>query len=186
MLEKLKQIHTRPDQRQAVEWLCDPSCYPSLQTQDSRNFVLQLYVIPSFHPIMSWTLFRQPDSAFMVRRVRWDLIVDYEAKRRGLTVVAPTAYGADALCPPGLVSTALDELTSLSIPAFDPASSFGIDGVTFGFRRHSFSQSFEFSWWAHPPRGCEAVAAWYDRFTGQLEDILPAHTDHFRLSAIRP
>ncbi|MFC5453817.1 hypothetical protein [Prosthecobacter fluviatilis] len=186
MLEKLKQIYTRPDERQAVEWLCDPSGYPSLQPQDARNFILQLYVMPSFRPMMSWTLFQQPDAAFMVRRVRWDFIADYQAKSCGLTIKLPTTYGADALCPPGLVSSALEELSSLSVPAFDAASCFGIDGVTYGFRRQSFSQTFEFSWWCESPKGCEAVAAWYHRFTEQLEDILPAHADQFRLSAIRP
>lgn len=159
MLERVKQTYTRPDERQAVELLCDPSNYPSLPSLDSRSIAFQLYVLPSFHPTMSWTLFKQPDSAFRVRRVRWDFIADYQMTSRGLTVAVPTTYGADALCPPGLVSSALDELSLLSVPAYDAASSFGIDGVSYGFRRHSFSQSFEFGWWGDPPKGCEAVSA---------------------------
>jgi hypothetical protein len=186
MLERLKQLYTRADEQEAIRLLCDPSDYPALPAQDSCGITIQLYVLPSFQPTMTWTLYRRPDSTFVLRRVRWDFIADYQMTRRGLTVSAPTTYGADAICPPSLVSPALDELTSLSVPAYDPASSFGIDGVSFGFRRSSFSQSLEFSWWCHPPKGCEALADWYHRFTAELEDLLPAHTDHFRLSAIRP
>ncbi|WP_395742708.1 hypothetical protein [Prosthecobacter sp.] len=77
MLEKLKKYYTSSDQCQAIEWLCDPSSYPSLRVQDPWNTVFHLYIQPSFHPIMSWTLYRQPDSSFMVRRVRWDFIADH-------------------------------------------------------------------------------------------------------------
>lgn len=186
MLERLKQIYTRTDEQEAIKLLCDPSDYPALPAQDRLSVAIQLYVLPSFQPIITWTLFKRPDSTFILRRVRWDFIADYQMTRRGLAVSVPTTYGADVLCPTSLVSSALDELSSLSVPAYDASSSFGIDGVSFGFRRSSFSQSLDFGWWCHPPKGCEALAQWYHRFTAELEGVLPAHTDQFRLSAIRP
>ena len=186
MIERLLQLHRTPTERLASARLCDPCSYPSMPPLDSNSIAIQLYVLPSFHPMISWTLFRGPDSTFTVRRVRWDFIADYQLTRQGVTVSTPATYGADAICPPRLVEAALAELGSLSVPAFDPANCLGIDGVTFGFRRCSFSQSLEFSWWSHPPAGCEAVAAWHHRFTGQMEDILPSHTDQLRISAIRP
>jgi hypothetical protein len=186
MFERLKNLYTGENQRRALDFLRDPSAYPALPKLDRWHMVLQLYVFHSFHPYISWTLYRSSQGIDTVRRMRYDFIADHHSEREGLTPSEPTTFGADAFCPQELVSTALTSLSQLCIPAYDSASSLGLDGVTFGFRRESSSQSLEFSWWSHPPAGCEGLAEWHYRITDSLEAALPAHTDQFRLLAIRP
>lgn len=185
MWERFQQHYSEAYQQRALALLRDPSNYPALAGLDSNDIVFQLYVLPCFQPLMSWTLYKHSEAALILRRVRWDFIADYRIARWRLTIAEPTTYGADVQCSAETVSSALAELSSLRIPAFDPASIIHTDGVTFGFRRWSNSQSLEFSWWGNPPEGCNAVAEWYHRFTDQLELLLPAHTDRLRLSAVR-
>lgn len=186
MLERFRQFRAAPEEKLAVERLCSPSHYPGLEPLQEHHAIMQLYVLPSFQPTIIWTLFKRDDGSYTVRRVRWDFSADYRVKSWGLALNDPTTYGTDALCSAEVVEQALARLAQLSVPAWDAASNIGTDGVTFGFRRRSFSQSLEFSWWCHPPRGCETIASWYHGFIEELESLLPAHTDHFRLSAIRP
>lgn len=186
MLERFRQFHSSPKEKLAVERLCSPWQYPGLEALPDHRVIMQLYVLPSFQPTITWTLFDRDNGRYTVRRVRWDFSADYRVKSWGLAQNDPTTYGTDALCSAEVVEQALARLAQLSIPAWDPASSIGIDGVVYGFQRAGINQSFELSWWCHPPRGCEAIASWHHSFTDELESILRAHTDHFRLSAIRP
>ena len=180
MFERLKDTYWRTDQRKALDQLQDPSHFPGLISCKGLVSPIQLHVRPSFQPMMSWTIYHLPDHAYRVRRVRWDFAADYRVE-----LGEPTTFGSDAICSGDTISSALQALSQLTVPAFDHSSSLGTDGVTFGFRRQTFSQFLEFSWWCAPPAGCEAMAEWYHRFTDTLEALLPAHTDQLRLNALR-
>ena len=180
MFEKLKHLYSRADQQRALDLLHDPASYPSLPSMEPRDMVLQLCLAPSFEPFVSWTIFQSSKDSCVVRRVRWDFATDF---RCGL---GDTTYGADAVCPPALISQAFADLSCLTVPVFSFRDSFGLDGVTYGFRRQSRSQFFELSWWHQLPEGCEAVSEWYHHLTAQCEALLPAHTDSLRISATRP
>jgi hypothetical protein len=182
MFESLHRHYQRPDQLRALALLHDPSDYPAMPSLARATMVLQVYVVPSFQPMSSWTLFRLRESGYQVRRVRWDFAADYYP----IAVSDPTTYAADSRLGTALVERELAGLASISFPPFDLSRRFGIDGITFGIRTVSFGSSSEFSWWCHPPAGCESIAEWYHRFVESIESTLPAHTDHLRHDAVRP
>ena len=57
---------------EAVDALDDPNSLSALPSRDSQEIVLQIFFIPSFEPISSWTIYRVRESCAHVRRVRWD------------------------------------------------------------------------------------------------------------------
>jgi len=77
MFEQLKENYRRADQLKALDLLHDPSRYPALRELNSGDFRLQLYVVPSFEPYVSWSLFMEKEGDYTVRRVRWDCSADY-------------------------------------------------------------------------------------------------------------
>lgn len=176
MFESLHRHYERSDQLRALAMLHDPSDYPAMPSLARATMVLQAYVVPSFEPMTSWTLFRLHENDYLVRRVRWDFAADH----RPMAVSDPTTYAADSLLDTTFVERELADLASITFPPFVLSRSFGIDGVTFGVRTVSFGSSSEFSWWCRPPAGCESLAEWYHRFVESVESALPAHTDHFR------
>ena len=182
MFETRRQHYQRPDQLRALALLIDPSDYPAMPSLAQASNVLQAYVIPSFQPMTSWTLYRLREDGYRIRRVRWDFAADYYP----IAVGAPTTYGADSHPDAAFVDKELAVLASISFPPFDLSQSFGIDGITYGIRTSSFGSSSEFSWWCRPPAGCERLAEWYHCFVESIESTLPAHTDHLRHAAVRP
>ena len=181
MFERLQRHYQRPDQLRALALLRDPSEYPAMPSLGRASMVLQAYVIPSFQPMTSWSLFRLGDGGYQVRRVRWDFAADYRVE-----FGAPTTYGSDTRPDASFIDRELTGLAAIVFPPFDFSQSFGIDGITFGVRTSTFGSSSEFSWWCTPPAGCEPLSDWYHRFVESIEAILPAHTDHLRHDAVRP
>lgn len=155
--------------------------YPGLPEVTDHSFHLQVHVMPSFTPIMSWTLFKHSDDQFLVRRVRWDFAIDYHAP-----IAEPTTYGADAWVSASEIQKRIRELESISFPAFAAEECLGLDGTTFGIRRGRNTNRSEFSWWSRPPAGCEPIADWHDDFRSFIDQFLPAHTDADRQDASRP
>jgi hypothetical protein len=186
MFERLGQHYSRDDHRRALQLLDDPSGYPGLPEITRQKLLVQVYVIPSFQPLTSWSVYASADGRYGVRRVRWDRTADYNVPLAILKQQYPTTYGADADLPSDSIRRRLDELAALHLPLFALPDSVGTDGVQFGIRRETFGHLAEFSWWCEPPRGCEAIAAWYDRFVGFLESSLPAHTDYLGRGATYP
>lgn len=183
MLAELSRHYRRPDQLRAINLLAYPSAFPGLSSLEKTKELIQVYTIPSFAPITSWSLYQITDETYHVRRVRWDFRADHAAQ-----VGEPTVYGAQALVQSGSFDAALSGLYCLQFPAFArPKYVCILDGVTFGMRSAvSFGNSIEMSWNSEPAPGCELLAEWYHRFVGQLEAVLPSHTDEFRLSAAPP
>ncbi len=183
MFDHLHQIYHQGYQIKALQRLSDPSDYPSLGQRDSREILLQLFVLPSFHPMTSWTVYSAANDSFFVRRVRWDLAADHQTARCKLTIGEPTTYGADASFPSSMLAPRLARLATISIPAFNLPTTLGTDGVSYGLRRKTFEHSAELMWWCEPPVGWEAIAEWHQDFVAALESGLPAHTDLFRREA---
>lgn len=181
MFDYLRDHYRRPDQIRAIDLLSDPEAYPGLPEQDGNSFRLQVYVMPSFTPITSWTLFKRSDDEFLVRRVRWDFAADYRAP-----MGEPTTYGSDAILEALDIQTRISKLESISFPAFAEEECFGIDGTTFGIRRGRSGHRSEFCWWCRPPMGCELIAEWHQDFSSFIDQFLPAHTDTDRQQASRP
>lgn len=186
MFARLLEHYSREDQRRALQLLDDPSEYPGLPKVDRRKLFVQLYVLPSFEPMTSWSVYAVTHDTYRVRRVRWDQIADYQMKLARLTQESPTTYGAEIEVGGDEIRRNIDELSGLTLPMFNLSNSFGIDGVTFGIRRQTFGDFAEFSWWCRPPAGCEAIAAWYHNFVAVLESNLPAHTSLRRDDATHP
>lgn len=183
MLAILSPHYKRTDQQRAIGLLSDPVSFPGLAQLKRATEVVQLYTIPSFTPITSWTVYRVADGSHLVRRVRWDFAADYR-----IEAGEPTIYGADAQMEPTTISKLLSGLDSLQITPFNHPRSICItDGVAFGVRRSiSFGHLVEICWHCDPSPGCETLADWYHRSVTDIDAQLPAHTDQLRLSAIRP
>lgn len=178
MFPDLKTLYHRAAEHRALDLLHDSSHYPGLKELDPWDLKLQLYVVPSFHPYMSWSLFTEDDGSYTVRRVRWDQIADH---RPGLELGEPTIYGSDTLHPAEDLDPWLNQLKGIAFPPFLLKSSLGIDGTTFGLRAASSSaQSADVSWWSRPPAGWESLAEWYHAFVAHLEAHATPHTNRLR------
>ncbi|OAI55957.1 hypothetical protein AYO49_05010 [Verrucomicrobiaceae bacterium SCGC AG-212-N21] len=148
---------------------------------DEDDIILQLWLQPSFEPLMSWTIYSSDNGSFHLRRIRWDFITDVRS-----SLGEPSIFGSDASCPSTVIEPRMKALSALSLPMFNLRDTIGTDGTTYGLRRTTTGYFAEFSWWWVPPPGCEAIAEWYHDCVAALEDLLPAHTDHLLNHGVRP
>ena len=181
MFESLREYFSSPLEIRALSLLRDPSLYPAMASMADTACVLQVYTVPSFHPITSWTVYCIRSERYVVRRVRWDFALD-----RRDSIGDPSTYASDAQLDPAFIESQLEVLASVSMSPFDIPRSIGLDGVSFGIRREFGSQHCEYSWWCEPPESCQAIADWYHHFTESVEALLPAHTDSLRHTATLP
>lgn len=171
MFEHLQYLRRNAVQARALDLLAEPSSYPAMSPLASRDIRLQLYTLPSFEPLATWTIYSSDEEKFIVRRVRWDRAAD-----GALELGTPTTYGADAWIDRELIDGCLGELSSMSMIPFSMPNQLGLDGVTFGIRRRTFGYSAEISWWCEPAPGNEKLADWYHRLVRTLEMALPGTT----------
>jgi hypothetical protein len=174
MFESLREYFSSPQEIRALSLLRDPSLYPAMPSMADTACVLQTFTVPSFTPILSWTVYCIRSERFVVRRVRWDFALDRRAQ-----IGDPSTYAADAQLDPAFVQSQLQALAAISMSPFDMPQSIGLDGVSFGVRREFGCRSCEYSWWCQPPESCQPIADWYHQFTESVEALLPAHTDSF-------
>ena len=170
-IEDLREQHGLiPIMAEAIDQLDDPSNFPGLKALDSDDVVLQLFRLPSFHPMISWTIFRTPKAGSCVlRRVRWDYATDCKTPLIGRASI----YGADTSLSAERLSQWLSPLDSMPFPAFKaPEAMVILDGTGFGLRRKRYYQSSEL-WWSSPPTGWEELVRWSDAITNQLDEALP-------------
>lgn len=171
-LRTLKEHYRDPRSIEAIHTLDDPSAFAALPARDSREIILQLFFVPSFEPITSWTVYRPEKSFAHVRRVRWHFAKDYE-KRFGEASV----FAADGMMPKEDLDTMLHSLSELSFSPFRSSGWVTIaDGESFGLRRIYNDESGEV-WWSRPPHGWDQVATWYASALARLDAILPMSTD---------
>jgi hypothetical protein len=167
-------VHSR-----AIELLLDPSRYPAMAPFASRDCRLQLYTIPSFEPIATWTIYSSDGRKSTVRRVRWDRVADM-----ALEFGNPTTFGADAWIETKVVDGYLNELSEMLIPPFRMTTGVGLDGTIHGVRRQTSRHFTEMSWWCEPAPGQEVLSQWYHQFINELENHLPDATDPIPKGAI--
>ena len=160
---------------EAVDALDDPSSFSALPARESREIILQLFFIPSFEPISSWTIYRAGDSSAHVRRVRWDFAKNYEARLGAASVIA-----ADGIIPKERLDSLLDPLSELTFPPFPPFRPSEMvtiaDGESYGIRRLGYGQLGEV-WWSCRPNGWDDVDEWLRYALETLDGCLPMSTE---------
>jgi len=172
MLDRLRNRYQESSQLRAVDLLCDPSAYPAMKATSPHRLKLQVYEIPSFYPIITWSLYQMEESDYLLRRVRWDFAEDY-----AVPWDKPTTFASDALIPGEKMESHLAELSKIAVPVFDLKDGIGLDGTTMGLRRYGGMGNFaEYAWWGDPPEACQPLADWHQGFVGWLESLLPKHT----------
>ncbi len=168
-LRELLQVGENP---KVLELFASPHVFQGLPELRESDAVLQAYVIPSFEPLASWTIYHQTNTPeCRVRRVVW--------KRKTSVVLSPASsstFGADAVLRWSEIEGMLRELSEISFPAFLADSCLGIDGTTFGIRRISFMSQSEAAWWNKAPPGWEKLGEWYESLIRFLELKLPERT----------
>jgi hypothetical protein len=172
MFEHLQYLRRNAVHSRALDLLSDPSSYPALAPLRSRDIRLQLYTLPSFEPLSTWTIYSPDEGKCIVRRIRWDRVAD-----GALEIGSPTTFGADAWIEADVIEEYLGELSGMMISPFNMPNKVGLDGVTFGVRRRTFGCFAEVSWWCEPSPGNETLSDWYHRFVDKLEVRLPGATD---------
>jgi hypothetical protein len=157
---------------EAVDALDDPSSFSALSSRESREIILQLFYIPSFEPISSWTIYRAGESSAHVRRVRWDFAKDYKARLGAASVIA-----ADGIIAKDELDAILIPLSDLTFPPFRPSEVVTIvDGVSYGIRRFGYGQLGEV-WWSSRPNGWDNVDEWFRSASERLDVCLPMSTE---------
>ena len=156
----------------ALDLLAEPHSFQGLPEVSQTDAILQVYIIPSFAPLASWTVYHTrnaPDC--LVRRVIWK-------RRRSvvLSAASSSTYGADAILKWSEVDDMLRDLGQMSFPAFAANSTFGTDGTTYGIRRMSFMSQCEATWWNEAPHGWEKLTVWHASLIKLLDFHLPQRT----------
>lgn len=162
--------------RQVVAQMADPANYPGLEMLGAWDVQLQIYVIPSFEAVTSWTLYARHDGDYTVRRVYWPHYPFFKIRN-----LIPSTFAADARLPRDDIDELLLRLSELDFPIFKESQLGGIDGVTFGLQLGKIRPGAEFAWWSRIPADAQEIATIYLQLVQVFESSLPAHT-HFDLT----
>jgi hypothetical protein len=68
------------------------------------------------------------------------------------------------------------ELQEITLPAFIPVNTIGIDGVTRGVDVGSYMRSCSFAWWGDAPAQWQDLSAWHAKAVRHLQKFLPQST----------
>lgn len=180
ILRTLREHYRYEKAIEAINALEDPSEFEALKRRDSREIILQLFFIPSFEPITSWTVYRAQEDIAHIRRIRWDFAEDHAARFGTASVIA-----ADGILPEESLESILKPLSDLTFPPFRSSGRVVIaDGESYGIRRVNHGELGEV-WWTCRPDGWEEAAAWYDATVETLQTYLPKSNDPYSSEAIR-
>jgi hypothetical protein len=172
MLKLLKETHRDKNAIEAIEALENPSVFSGLEELNSSDLILQLFFVPSFEPICSWSVYQSGDRTYNLRRVRWDFTKDQKARIGGASL-----FGADAILPKQELDSKLDILSELKFPALKAPEKISIaDGTDYGVKRSTFRHSVEL-WWTHCPSGWEELEKWYSSVLKLFDKNLPMSTE---------
>lgn len=166
-LASLTSYYRREDQRRAIGYLIDPAGYPGLKDLTKVEPRIQLYVLPSFDPMATWTVYRDGDE-YLVRRIRWQPDADLSIQG-----ISPGLHGSDSRLAASILDERLGALEAAWPTTFAAGGTFGLDGIFYGIRHLNACSGMSSEWWGQAPPGWEPLAKWLEECVAYFEMHLP-------------
>jgi len=156
--------------RESVAYLLEhPERFHGLPKRSEFEREICLWVLPSFEPHSSWSIFRdRKTKEYFVRRLEHD-------PKRGLPSNMDI-YGADAPISENLATEVLVTFEEIQAPMFRRLSRIGLDGTSYGVHMGNYWQNTTVRWWSSFSPEWSSLHELFLATSQRLDGLLPTST----------